>query len=167
MRQGFRLLAAVLVSGFVVLADQLTKKWFETDNASVFSFFFGWIRSVHHENHGAIANLAVPSILIIVVSLLICGLIVFGLNRNARQGRWTGIFSLSILFGGAIGNLVDRMRLGYVRDWILLFNMSAINLADAAIAVGGLWLLWIVYRRQKADVHKSKITADQKPEIMV
>ena len=162
MHRWFRLLIIAAISGLVVLIDQLTKNWFEkTGNSSVFLFLDGFVRSIHFENHGAIANLAIPSLLIIAISLVICGLIVFGLYRSAKRGRWPFLLSLSILLGGAIANLSDRIRLGYVRDWILLFNRSAINVADIAIAAGGLWFLWIVSKRQNKDVHKSEIIAEQ------
>ncbi len=58
--------------------------------------------------------------------------------------------ALSLLMGGAIGNLVDRLRLGYVVDYIDVFigqyHWPMFNLADSAICVGGASLLVVSVR---------------------
>ena len=54
-------------------------------------------------------------------------------------------FGLAIIVGGAIGNLIDRVRLGYVVDYVYFhtpaFDFAVFNLADACITVGAIIIL--------------------------
>ncbi len=60
------------------------------------------------------------------------------------------LWSLGLICGGALGNLVDRVRLGKVVDFVDLYAGSwhwpVFNLADAAITVGGVYLAWALIR---------------------
>ena len=66
--------------------------------------------------------------------------------------RATGaiLWSMGLITGGALGNLVDRLRLGRVVDFVYLhydgWYFPAFNLADSAITVGGVLLAWLVIR---------------------
>ena len=55
-----------------------------------------------------------------------------------------------MIAGGALGNLIDRLRLGAVTDFIKLPDWPAFNVADASITIGVLTLLWLVGRRGSA-----------------
>jgi len=64
---------------------------------------------------------------------------------------WTG---LALVMGGAVGNLVDRVRLGYVFDFVNLKFWPVFNVADVAITVGFIVLLCVLIvreRRQRAE----------------
>ncbi|MBU1274360.1 MAG: signal peptidase II [Proteobacteria bacterium] len=66
-------------------------------------------------------------------------------------GRQRGAFlALGLICGGALGNLVDRLRLGKVVDFVDLYagnwHWPVFNLADAAITVGGVYLAWALIR---------------------
>jgi signal peptidase II len=64
----------------------------------------------------------------------------------ARARRWWVIAGLGLVLGGAIGNLADRLIYGAVVDFVLLhyagWHWPAFNLADSAITLGVLALLW-------------------------
>jgi signal peptidase II len=81
----------------------------------------------------------------ILISLIAIGCIVY-LLKNLRPGRNTATFSLSLILGGAIGNLIDRLRLGEVIDFIDLhwhrLHWPAFNIADSAITIGVILLLF-------------------------
>lgn len=70
----------------------------------------------------------------------------------ARQERQHAMVSaaLGLILGGAVGNLIDRLRFGYVVDFILAHwdehEFPAFNVADAAITVGGLTLFFVLAR---------------------
>lgn len=80
----------------------------------------------------------------LVLSLVATAFVVFLLVRTIRQGRLMTT-SLSLILGGAVGNLVDRIRSGSVVDFIDLHlhraHWPAFNLADTAITIGGILLL--------------------------
>ena len=137
-----------LVTGCVVilacwLVDFISKQVFFVDPlpAEHFSFFGGLFSQINYKNVGITFSLPVPQMVIIVVTLLVLGFIVWRWSKAMAESRWLILLSLSILIGGAIGNLLDRILLGYVRDWMLAFHRSAFNLADVFIALG--FLGWI------------------------
>lgn len=116
--------------------------------------FPGILELVHHHNFGIIANLPVPQILIVLVTLLVIVGVVLVLYRSIHQKKLWMVISLTILLAGAIGNLWDRLQWGFVFDWILLFGHSAINLADIFIAVGLVGYVWerrVEERRRNAQ----------------
>jgi signal peptidase II len=66
-------------------------------------------------------------------------------------GRQRGaLIALGLICGGALGNLVDRLRLGPVIDFVDLYvgnwHWPVFNLADACITIGGVWLAWLLIR---------------------
>jgi len=65
-------------------------------------------------------------------------------------GRGRGLIALGLICGGALGNLVDRLRFGQVVDFVDLYvgnwHWPVFNLADAAITIGGVWLAWLLIR---------------------
>jgi signal peptidase II len=74
-------------------------------------------------------------------------IIVFMLRSVPNDDRWQ-VFALSMIFGGAIGNYIDRLRYGYVIDfldfhWKEVWSYPAFNIADSAI-VGGVGLLLVL-----------------------
>ncbi|WP_207061719.1 signal peptidase II [Motiliproteus sp. SC1-56] len=79
------------------------------------------------------------------VAVAVSAYLVHWLHKTGPQQRWQGI-ALALILGGALGNLIDRIWLGYVIDFISLhwkqYYYPAFNLADSAITVGALMLLW-------------------------
>ncbi len=61
--------------------------------------------------------------------------------------------ALSLILGGAIGNLIDRLRFGYVVDFMDLYigtsHWPAFNIADSAITVGAILLIILSFKTQK------------------
>jgi signal peptidase II len=133
-----------LVSGtFAFAIDRVTKMIAMAQKIAPSSSGLGKIIAlVHHENHGIVANLPVPQLMIIGVTALVLVLVIQLLVTVSRREQAHAAAALGILIGGALGNLYDRVTMGYVFDWILLFGRSAINLADAFIVIGIAWYLW-------------------------
>ena len=76
---------------------------------------------------------------------LVVTLILAGWLRRLRRGEWRTALSLSLIIGGAVGNLIDRVLHGYVIDFIDVhygsWHWPAFNVADSAICVGVVLLL--------------------------
>ena len=68
------------------------------------------------------------------------------LFRRRVQDRLTEA-ALVLIMSGAVGNLIDRARLGYVVDFIDLRVWPVFNIADSAITVGVTLLIWQAFRR--------------------
>lgn len=92
----------------------------------------------------------------------IAGLVVILLfYRYLPQSSILGTTALGLLFGGATGNLTDRIRLGYVTDFIYFrlwddVYWPAFNIADSAITIGVIALtVFLLLGLKKQDVHTS------------
>ncbi len=92
------------------------------------------------ENRGAAFGVLQGSgtALAVVAFAVLGGLIWFCLRQPA--GARAGGIPVGLIMGGAIGNLVDRLRLGYVVDFVAIGWWPRFNLADAAITIGIVWL---------------------------
>jgi len=130
----------------VVIADQLTKAWLVSVLAPGQSIqvIGDLVRLVHSQNTGGLFGLlrgqAAP---FAALSLVVVGLIVAYHGRSGRSAYLT--LTLGLLLGGAIGNLIDRVRLGYVVDFvdagIGTLRWYTFNVADASISVAILLLV--------------------------
>ena len=133
----------------VVVADQLSKAWI------VAGFPFGepvevvgaWLRVWYVANTGALFGLfRDQAVLFAALSIAVIALIVWYHGRAVAGSGWLATLALGLLLGGAIGNFIDRVRLGYVVDFVDMglpdgWRFYTWNLADAAISTSILLLL--------------------------
>ncbi len=79
-----------------------------------------------------------------IIALVVSGVIVVWISRLNAHQRWLAI-ALAFVLGGAVGNLWDRLFLGYVIDFIDLYyqryHWPAFNIADSAIFIGAVMLI--------------------------
>ncbi len=73
--------------------------------------------------------------------------------RGSEEKEPVLIISLALILGGAVGNLIDRVRLGEVIDFLDVsvssYHWPAFNVADSAISVGAVMILFTMFRRRK------------------
>ena len=90
--------------------------------------------------------------LFIGLAVVICAFIVHWLRGMPRGARWTPL-ALSLVLGGAIGNVIDRVRIGAVVDFIDFhagdWHWPAFNVADSAICIGAALLVVGTFRREE------------------
>lgn len=136
-----RWLAFVALAAGIVVADQVVKAWI------VGSFPFGspvevlgaWLRIWYVANNGAIFGLfRDQAVIFAVLSVAVMALIVGFHARTGPDGGWPMTLALGLLLGGAVGNFIDRVRLGYVIDFVDMglpggWRFYTWNVADAAI----------------------------------
>jgi len=135
------------IAGTVVVLDQLAKAWLVANvslGEAPVQVVGDWVRLVLSQNSGALFGLFRDSaILFGLVSLGVIGLIVAYHGRSGRSIYMS--IALGLLLGGAVGNLVDRLRLGYVVDFIDIgigdWRFYTFNLADSAITCSILLLI--------------------------
>jgi signal peptidase II len=123
----------------IVIADQATKAWIsrELSGGRVIEFLGGGLRLVFSENDGALFGMFRGHVAIFaLVSLGVIALIAVIHARSGRSPYMT--LTLGLLLGGAIGNAIDRFRLGYVVDFvdggIGSLRFFTFNLGDACIS---------------------------------
>ncbi|MFQ5816903.1 MAG: signal peptidase II [Terriglobia bacterium] len=115
----------------------------------------GFFNLTHLYNRGAafglFADVATPlaRILLVAFAIAALGVVLVLLWRNPA-GRAIG-WSLALIFGGALGNLVDRLRTGGVVDFLDFhlggYHWPAFNLADSAIVLGAAGLIYQILHR--------------------
>ena len=123
----------------IVAVDQAAKAWI-TGNLSlgeIVPVVGDLLRITYSANNGAIFGLfRDQALLFALVSIVVLGLIVWFESRAGSSLLIT--IALGLLLGGAIGNLIDRLRLGYVVDWVDMgigdWRFYTYNVADAAIS---------------------------------
>ena len=122
---------AVVAVGLVASVVDGVTKWFVQDASTAApDAFFG---IALHRNPGILFDIPVPIVILAPLSVvIIVALAVMGMRTQhdlARAGAAIAIF-------GAIGNLVDRIINGFTTDYLIVAQMSAINVADILILVG-------------------------------
>ncbi len=139
-----------LIVALVVVGDQMAKRAIQA--AVQPSQSLPLIPHVLHltyvQNTGAAFGLfqGHPGVFVLI-SVAVGLWVVVEFVRQSRHG-WPTDVALALILGGAIGNLIDRVRLGYVVDFLDLRVWPVFNLADSAITIGVTWLLWQLFVRK-------------------
>ena len=141
-----------ILSAAVFVADQITKHLVEASIPlyAVFPVIPGLLNLTHTKNRGAAFGMFSDSsgpfktffLVGISVALLVLILTILIRQRPLRLVFGTG---LALLLGGALGNLIDRIRFGYVVDFLDIYfrdyHWYTFNVADSAISVGAAFLI--------------------------
>ncbi len=140
-------LRAALVLVCVVVIDQLTKHWVESSIVpGEERRLLPGIQLVYTRNHGvAFGFLPGNQVAVtILIALALAALVVYFARHLTRPLLW---LATGMIAGGALGNIVDRVRHGSVTDFVKLpLGWPPFNLADASITIGVLILFVLVDR---------------------
>jgi len=126
----------------LLVADQATKALVVADLAvgQKVSLIGDVVQIWHAQNRGAAFSLFQGgTILFLVVSVLSIGLVAYFHRGFRNRSPWLHVV-LGMVLGGTLGNLVDRIRQGYVTDWLSVglgdTRWPTFNIADASVVVG-------------------------------
>jgi signal peptidase II len=137
---------AVAVGLLVIAADQASKAWVNAaiDRGGRESVFAG-IDFVNVRNRGVAFGLLASgrALVLVVTAAALVALVVYFATHPSRPGLW---LPTGLLVGGALGNLIDRLRGEAVTDFIDLPLWPPFNVADASITLGVLVLLFVLER---------------------
>jgi signal peptidase II len=148
-------LRATIVIVAVLIADRLTKQAVESSvTPGEERSFLPGIQIVHTHNNGVAFGLLGGSHVYLTVALsliVVLVLVLFGW----RIGRGPTWIPIGMIVGGALGNVIDRLRFGSVTDFIKLpLGWPPFNLADACITVGVLLLALLASRPAPSEPGK-------------
>jgi signal peptidase II len=140
----------VSVAAFVVIADQFTKALIRASLApGEVLFDIGFFRILHLHNTGAAFGLfrghSLTMVILAIIAVIVILLLVFLLRSRWAffQSMWVRV-GIGLVLGGTIGNnLIDRIRQGYVTDFLDFKIWPAFNIADASVTIG---IIIIAYR---------------------
>ncbi|HFI0452960.1 TPA: signal peptidase II [Streptococcus suis] len=150
---GFPIVAAVLI-----VLDQLVKTWTVANIAldTVEPFLPGFMSLAYLRNYGAAWSILQNQqwFFTIVTIAAVTGLIWYYI-KQIQGNIWT-LFSLSLMIAGALGNFIDRIRLGYVVDMFHLdfISFPVFNVADICLSVG-VGILFICIMKEESNGSKS------------
>ena len=139
----------VLIFLFAIALDQITKIWAINNlkGQSEIVVLNKWLHFTYVENSGAAWGiLQQGTIILVFLTLLICfGIIYYLIKFNATINNYVKI-PLIFILAGAIGNLIDRIRLGYVVDFIFsplggLYDFPVFNFADIYVSLAAIFLI--------------------------
>lgn len=162
MSKKYLLLAAI--SGFIISIDQFVKLMVHTqfklgDSVTVIQDFFNltYVRNYgaafgflaeSHPRFREIFFLAMPPIALVIILAIL---------KTVKENDMKQILALSLIFGGAIGNYIDRLRFRYVIDFFDfhlkdVYSWPAFNIADSSIVIGVILLVFtILFDPQKIE----------------
>lgn len=137
-----------------VLAQQLGQEWLT-------------INLTYVRNHGASWGImkdlteGLRRPVLIFVGLFLAAGFLWAAQKLQSTGMQKAAISLALLLAGAVGNFVDRVRLGYVVDfvtvrggvWGRIWSLPAFNFADIVIVIGLFWLIYIIISSRDQKVN--------------
>ncbi len=121
-------------------------------------FIHGSLRFRYVENTGAVfGSFATHTVFLTIFSIVLLGVVIFYLYTNKNKSKFINICLLLMISGG-IGNVIDRVRLHYVVDYIepVFVNFAVFNFADCLITVGAFALIFYLIFDLIKDFKKTK-----------
>jgi signal peptidase II len=143
------------IGGTIIILDQFTKTLVRMNLAlgemwSPWEWLEPFARIVNWKNTGAAFGM-LPSLgdFITILAFMVAIAIVYYFPRVPRED-WTMRLAMGLEFGGAVGNLFDRLTIGWVTDFVSIWRFPVFNIADLSITLGVIVLLLGVWSQERA-----------------
>lgn len=156
----WQILFFFLIALLVVIFDQFTKTCIRTNLVPGQSMAVtDWLRLTYAQNSGSAFGLFPNQSLILTIVALVG--IAFIITVTFSVYRWLPLLNnnlsrlaLGLMLGGTTGNVIDRIRIGYVTDFIDFGFWPAFNVADSAIVCGTLLIVYLLLSTISADTQR-------------
>jgi signal peptidase II len=168
--------AIFAIAGLIVALDQATKWWVRSNipaGATWLPDSLQWLspyaRIVHWYNRGAAFGMFQEGNMVFTVLAFIVIAAIIYYYPQISKADWPLRLAMSMQLGGAIGNLIDRLTIGHVTDFISVGKFPVFNIADSSISVGCVVLVLGVWWQERA-AKKEKAQAappDQPGEVEI
>lgn len=152
-----KILIFLILLSAIISIDLIAKGYFDY---KVLNFIDGFISiDGNAHNYGAGFSILQNAIVffVILACLFIGAFILYEIKTKDRRKSWLYYISASLILGGTIGNMIDRIAFGYVRDFIKLefINFPIFNIADSALTIGviliAIYLIFIYSKEEKSN----------------
>jgi len=145
----------IIIIILIIGLDQLTKFIFNNNlvlnspNPVLKGFFY--LTLVH--NRGAAFGILKNQLLLFILSSIFAIILIYFNLKKSKQNNKLSLnnLALGLILSGAIGNLIDRLFLGYVIDFLDFCVWPVFNVADSAITVGAVLLAWSLLKEIKTN----------------
>lgn len=163
-----RLPLAAIATLVVVLLDQLSK-WWVVNNLALYESVYpipalSHIFAITHlTNTGAAFGLLQEAGGFFTIASAVITVIILIYLRSMPRDRWLTRIALGMVVGGALGNLIDRLSLGYVIDFIDFSFFAKFNIADSSVSIGVVLLFiatWLE-ERSKPDAKSESVEVER------
>lgn len=162
-----------VIMALVLLADHLSKIYVESrlPMNSTWAPFPEWepfFRITHVSNTGAAFGLFQSGSLILAIVAVIVSVVIVLYNRHLPANLYWYRLALGLQLGGALGNLINRIRIGHVTDFLDFGPVPVFNLADTSIVTGTILLgfLMIFYPPETSEADApAEIQEAQEEEV--
>ena len=157
-----------LFAAAIVAADQILKAFISGTLAlgQIQPLLPGLVHLTYVQNDGmSFSLLSGARWFFVVMTILIFALAIFAIAKRWVTGPF-GLLSLAAVLGGAVGNLIDRIRFGYVVDMIELefMHFAVFNLADIFVVCGGIaFCIWGVFFWKDPNEGKPPVPPKETP----
>lgn len=157
-------ISCMIMIVLIIAFDQITKYFasLKLADGSVAKFIPGIVQFKYAENTGmAFSMLSGARWVFIALTVVVCVGVFYYLFSNRCKNLWL-YWSLGVILSGGIGNLIDRIRFGYVVDFIepTFVNFAIFNIADCAVTCGAVVLVGYLLYDAFKDVKKPKENSD-------
>lgn len=157
-------ISCMIMIVLIIAFDQITKYFasLKLADGSVAKFIPGVVQFKYAENTGmAFSMLSGARWVFIALTVVVCVGVFYYLFSNRCKSLWL-YWSLGVILSGGIGNLIDRIRFGYVVDFIepTFVNFAIFNIADCAVTCGAVVLVGYMLYDAFKDVKKPKENSD-------
>lgn len=141
-----------LISIIIIILDQVTKNFAinHLKGNSPIVLIDGILEFVYVENRGAAFGILQDRrILFVIITVLVIAFLFVYAYKHTNQLTLFAKITLAMLVGGAVGNLIDRIRFGFVVDFIKVnfiksYNFPVFNIADIFIVISTILLAYII-----------------------
>ena len=145
------------VAALIVALDQWTKYLVRTripfgESWSPWQWLEPYVRIVHWQNTGAAFGMFQGFGIVFTILAIIVAIAILYYYPHVPSTEWALRVAMVMMLGGAIGNLVDRLTIGTVTDFISVGTFAVFNVADSSISVGTAILIvavWLSERKEK------------------
>ena len=152
---------SLIIATFILVIDQIVKVsidsfWRINEIITVIPNFF-YFTKVY--NDGAAWSILDGSIIILIIVAVLAFIFLINYQKHF-QNKYRNIIAFGLIYGGLLGNLVDRIIYGYVIDYIKIligsYNFPVFNIADVAIVSGFILLIYAVIKGEDNNENSSK-----------
>jgi len=150
----------LILAGIIIILDQYTKNLVRANLNygevwTPWEWLMPYARIVHWYNTGVAFGLFQGMGLLFTFLPLIVVIFILIFYSRLAGGNWWLRVAIGLELGGAIGNLVDRIKIGHVTDFISIGDFAVFNVADASITIGVVVMMIALWQEEKKNSPKS------------
>ena len=155
-----------VVTAAVILLDQFSKYILEAALPLYQSYapipaLEALFRFTHATNTGAAFGIFPAGGSFFTIVAVVVGLVILYYNYTMPAGQMSLRLALGMQLGGALGNVIDRFRLGHVTDFLDFGPWPVFNLADTSIVAGVVILTWLMFKEQREHQAEAALPASE------